>query len=90
MLKVVEVSPEESGFRSLMGKNVFVMCNSYFYWGRLVGVNERFILLDHPHIVYETGGWSDSKFRDAQALGPHPLMVMTQAIESCMERNQVY
>jgi hypothetical protein len=80
---VTEVEGE--GLEALLGKNVLLMCMNYFYTGLLVGVNDKFVKLDKCSIVYETGPWSDKKFKDAQLIGDAPHYVMVDSIESFRE-----
>jgi hypothetical protein len=72
---------ENEGMVSLLGKKVMLMCMNYIYHGTLVGVNDTCVLLKNPSIVYETGAWLDTKWKDAQAL-PGKLYVQVSAIES--------
>ena len=82
MKKLVNVQEVEGeGLVGLLGENIMVFCMNYIYAGKLVGVNEKDILLDPAAIVYETGELVDKKFTDAQAT-PGPLYVRTTAIES--------
>ena len=78
-VEVIEV-PEE-GLVALLGKTVTFFCLNYIYTGQLTGVNETCILLENPFIVYETGPFTDSHWKDAQKL-PSPLYIQTGAIES--------
>jgi hypothetical protein len=71
-----------TGLDSLLGENVLLLCGNYFYAGKLTGVNKTFVELDGASIVYETGDWSDSKYKDAQALGSGPTFVRIQWIEA--------
>lgn len=80
MKRLVEEVQGE-GLESLLGERVTLLCINYFYTGKLVGVNETCVLLENPAIVYETGEWTDGKYRDEQAL-PGTLYVQTAAIES--------
>lgn len=79
MRKLVEV--DEEGFEKLLGERVTLFCMNYIYTGRMMGVNDRFVLLDDPSIVYETGAFNDKSWKDAQAL-PHPIYVMLSSIEA--------
>ena len=79
LVKVEEVDGE--GLISLMGEQVALFCDTYIYGGVLVGVNEHFVKLDDPKIVYETGPLKDKVWKDAQSL-PSPHYVMVQKIES--------
>lgn len=75
---VVEVS--EEGLESLLGKTVTFFCAVYIYTGRLVGVNSTCVKLENPKIVYETGSFSDKKWKDAQAL-PGTFYLQVNMIE---------
>lgn len=82
MKKLVNVQEVEGeGLVGLMGENVMLFCLNYIYAGKLVGVNEKDVLLENASIVYETGELTAKKFTDAQAT-PFPLYVRTSAIES--------
>ena len=56
MKKIVTVTELES----LMGEKVILLCMNYNYVGTLIGVNEKFVLLDEADaaVCYETGEWS--------------------------------
>ena len=72
-----------TGLDSLLGERVLLMCGNYFYTGKLVGVNKTFVELSDAAIVYETGEWSASSFKDAQRLEPAgPTFVRIQWIEA--------
>ena len=77
---VVEV--QEEGFLALLGQNVEVFCGVYIYAGKLVGVNDKVIKLENPHIVYETGGFLDKKYKDAQHMGREFHYVAIPFVES--------
>lgn len=79
LVKVEEVEGE--GLVGLLGENVMLFCLNYIYTGRLAGANDKFVLLENPRIVYETGRFDSKEFKDAQAL-PFQLYIMTSAIES--------
>ena len=72
---------ENEGLMALIGKRVTVFCAVYIYTGDLVGVNETCIKLENAAIVYETGPFGDSKWKDAQSL-PNDLYIQTGMIES--------
>jgi hypothetical protein len=83
MKQFVEVCEvEDDGFTPLMGENITCLCASYFYTGKLVGVNKDFIVLEDPAIVYETGDWKTKTYTDVQSLPTKTLRVRTQAIEA--------
>jgi hypothetical protein len=78
LVKVEEVEGE--GLIGLMGEIVTLYCQIYIYTGKLVGVNESFILLENPAIVYDTGAYTNNKYADAQCL-PKQIYIMKQSIE---------
>lgn len=80
MKEVVEVQNE--GLIKLLGERVTFFCLNYIYVGRLVGVNESCVLLKDPAIVYETGGFGDSKYKDEQSLCVEEFYVAMNCIES--------
>ena len=82
MKKLVNVTEVEGeGLVKLLGERVILFCLNYIYTGELVGVNTHDALLKDGHIVYETGAFSDSKFKDAQRVADE-LYIRTSAIES--------
>jgi len=80
MKKIVE-DVQDEGLVKLLGERVTLFCFNYIYAGTLVGVNDTCVLLTDPAIVYETGPFTEAKWKDAQAL-PHEIYVMIGAIES--------
>jgi len=82
MKKIVNVTEVDGeGLEKLLGEIVTLFCMNYIYTGLLRGVNSDCVLLESPSIVYETGAFSTSEWKDAQKL-PHDLYVMKAAIES--------
>ena len=81
MKKLIEID-ETEGFQKLMGEKVTLMCNAYFYTGKLIGVNTDCVLLQDPAIIYETGEWSSKDWSDAQKLPTDALYVQIGHIES--------
>lgn len=75
------VESNESAFESLAGEVITCFCMNYFYTGKLIGINDTCILLEKPKIIYETGSFSDTSWKDAQAL-PHNIFVNTASIEA--------
>ncbi|MBU6232242.1 hypothetical protein KGP36_06430 [Patescibacteria group bacterium] len=75
------IDDTDSGLEALLGETVTFFCLNYIYTGKLVGVNDKFVLLEEPKIVYETGPFGEKQWKDAQAL-PHELYVMLSAVES--------
>jgi len=80
MKKIIEASGE--GLESLLGEYVTLWCDSYIFYGRLVGVNTDDVKLEDTHVVYETGPLSDKKFKDAQRLPGEFRYVRTSKIEN--------
>lgn len=79
MKKLVEqVEGEE--LEKLLGERVTLFCLNYIYTGNLAGVNDKCVLLTDAAIVYETGPFTEKKWKDAQSL-PSDFYVMTSAIE---------
>ena len=81
MRKLIE-EVEGEGLIKLMGEKVTLMCNSYFYTGKLVGVNTDDVVLQNPSIVYSTGAWDTKTYSDVQALPTKELYVRINHIES--------
>lgn len=67
LLQVQEV--EGQGLEALLGQKVTFFCANYIYHGELIGVNTHDLLLGNAFIVYETGDFNSSGFKDAQKLG---------------------
>ena len=80
MKKIVQEVTGE-GLEKLLGDRVTLFCANYIYTGTLSGVNENCVLLTDAAIVYETGLFSDKKWKDAQSL-PDSWYVQVNAIES--------
>ena len=80
MKKIVEEVNGE-GLDKLMGERVTLFCLNYIYTGKLIGVNDTCVLLSDPAIVYETGAFDESDWKDAQNL-PNDLYIQTCMIES--------
>ena len=85
--QLIEV--ENEGFISLLGKQVEVRCNVYIYTGILEGVNDTCIKLKDAAIVYETGAFTDNKYKNAQRI-PGEQYVSMRLIESFGESNKTY
>ena len=78
--EVVEV--ENEGLIALLNEQVLVICNNYFYYGKLVGVNDTCLKLEKPYKVFETGPYNEKTFKDAQALPVDFWYVQLEHIES--------
>jgi hypothetical protein len=86
MKKLVE-QVEGEGLESLLGEKVQLWCMNYIYTGKLIGVNDKDVLLTEAKVVYETGALDADAWSDAQPL-PHDLYVRTAAIESYSKVNK--
>lgn len=62
--------------------NVTLFCMTYFYTGVIEAVNGETLVLKGAQVVYETGAFNDSKFKDAQNLGARQWFVRIPTIES--------
>lgn len=83
MKKIVQVQEiEGEGLESLLGERVLLMCAGYFYEGKLIGVNQTFVKLEDPGIVYLVGSWSDKSYSDIQKLHTNEWYVQLGLIES--------
>ena len=80
-MKMIVTEVEDEGLEALMGQRVTLFCGVYIYTGKLVGVNKTCVKLGDAGIVYETGAFTDEKWRDCQPL-PNDWYVATQSIES--------
>lgn len=80
---------KEEGFAALLGKNVEIFCGVYIYAGKLVGVNSTCVKLANPHLVYETGAFTDKKYKDAQHMNREHHYVATTLIESFGETHKL-
>jgi hypothetical protein len=72
---------ENEGFNSLLGKTITIFCAVYIYTGKLVGNGTDFVKLENPKIVYETGPFTTSEWKDAQAL-PNEIYIQKGMVES--------
>ncbi len=82
MRKVVQVTEVDGeGLDGLLGQKVTCFCMNYIYTGTLEGVNGTCIKLIDAAIVYETGAFSERKWKDAQSL-PNPIYIQMATIES--------
>jgi len=81
-MKVLVNEVENEGLDSLMGQTVTLWCGVYIYSGKLVGVNSTCVKLEDARIVYETGEFTSTKWKDSQSLNTDSWYVQVQAIES--------
>lgn len=81
-MKKIVTEVQGEGLVALLGEHVMLFCANYIYAGTLVGVNDTCVLLEDAGIVYETGAFSDGKYKDFQNLPTKTWYVQTSAIES--------
>jgi hypothetical protein len=81
-MKVLVEQVEKEGLESLLGKEVTFFCVNYIYAGKLVGVNSTCVKLENPKIVYETGAFTETNWKDAQKLPKQYFYIMLSAVES--------
>jgi hypothetical protein len=81
-MKKLIIEEENEGLLALLGETVTIFTSGYFYNGKLIGVNNTCIKLEKPSIIYETGKFSDSNFKDIQSLNTDYWYVSIQSIES--------
>lgn len=80
-MKMVVTEVATEGLEGLLGQRVTLFCGVYIYSGKLIGVNDTCVKLEDAGIVYETGTFTDKKWKDYQPL-PYDWYVATQSIES--------
>jgi hypothetical protein len=81
MKKIVE-QVEGEGLEKFLGEKITLFCANYIYTGKLAGINETCVLLTEAAIVYETGAFDESGWKDAQALPGGEWYVQLSVIES--------
>jgi len=83
MTKLVQVQEiENEGILKLMGKRVTFFCLNYIYVGELIGISDTCVLISNPAIVYETGAFTEEKYRDEQSLNVPEFFIQKSCIES--------
>ncbi len=82
MKKLVQVEEVEGeGLMSLMGEQVILFCMNFNYAGKLVGINDDFVLLENGGIVFKTGDFKLPAWQDFQKVGDK-LYVRPSTIEA--------
>ena len=83
MKKLIEVTEVDGeGLDALLGEQVLLFRLNYIYAGKLIGVNTTFVKLEDAKIVYETGPFNTSGYKDAQNLPAKEWYVQLSAVES--------
>ena len=80
--KTTIVDDGVDAFTSLLGKEVVLFCAVYIYCGKLSGVNGENVMLTDAHIVYETGPFTNDRWKDAQKLPVKELYLQKGMIET--------
>lgn len=81
-MKKLIVEEKNEGLLKLLGERVTFFCLNYIYVGKLIGINDTCILLENPSIVYETGAFTDNKYKDEQSLCIKEFYIALNCIES--------
>lgn len=81
-VKIENHEATNSGLEGFINKKVLIFTSGYFYTGVLVGVSDTCVKIKDPMIVYETGCFSESEYKDVQKLHCDFWYVQTSAIES--------
>lgn len=82
------VSFQKNIIETLIGQKVLVFTTTYIYYGQLESIDDDFLVVSTPHIVYETGPFKDPKFTDAQIVAPF-LCLSIGHIESIFPTTKV-
>lgn len=83
LVKVEEVEGE--GLLAFLGKEILIIASSYFYTGKLTGVNTDCILLEDASIVFETGSFSKKGYDNSEKLPGHKVYIQKALIEAFCE-----
>ena len=75
------VKNKNNGLSALSNQRVLLMCSNYFYEGILIYISDTDAILIDAAIVYDTGPWTEKKWKDRQQLFG-PAGVKIHAIES--------
>lgn len=81
MKKIIEIDTRQE-LEEYLGKQLFVFCGTYFYTGKLIAINDNFLILKDPHIVYETGEWGNKSWNDCQKLPTSELCIRLNSMEA--------
>ena len=75
-------SKSTNDFSDFLNKQIVLFCCRYVYTGKLIEEKENSLVLENPHIIYETGDFKDSGFSDCQSLNCKKWSLSKQSIES--------
>jgi hypothetical protein len=65
-----------------LGLQITLFCCRYLYTGKLIAIDDQFLTLEDPKIVYETGSFEDNNWKDSQSLNIKKWNISLQSIES--------
>lgn len=86
MKKIVTVTEVDGeGLESFLGKRVFIVCMSYFYAGKLIGINDTCVLLEDAKFILESGSFEKSGYDMAEKIPGGKCYVMKDQIECFFE-----
>jgi len=86
-MKYLVEDKKEDVLVSLLGEKVFFLCSNWHYYGRLVGVDDRYVQIASPLVVYEVGEWINKEWDYAESLPTKHLFIMIHSIESFLVVN---
>ena len=81
-MKVVIDETKSEGLESFLGNEIVLWCINYIYTGTLVGVSGTDAKLENARLIYETGAFDETGWKDAQSLPNGTHYVRLAAIES--------
>lgn len=89
MKKVVETTEVEGeGLEAFLNEQIFIICRSYFYTGKLMGVNTDCILLEGAEVVLESGSLSGSTFTTTEKVAGNKIYITKNSIEAFFPSNR--
>lgn len=77
--KIVEISKEECGLKSLLGQVVTFWCIDFIWTGKLTAVNTDDVELEDPSLVFDTGPFNSKTWKDAQKL-PNKIYIRLSSV----------
>lgn len=81
-IKEEESNKSTNDFSDFLNKQMVLFCCRYIYAGKLVEESENSLVLEDPHVIYETGDFKDPEFSDCQSLNCKKWSLSKQSIES--------
>ena len=78
---------EVDSISDFIGKKLAFQCARYIYFGKVEKVNETFIELSDASIIFDTGGFSNTKPDDIQGMPKEKVYLMRQSIETIFPTN---